>query len=99
MSIPTDPDDPDVSSAAFDRGVPIPTGADDASRAATREAGTRRYRGQRGPQRAPRKQMISLRLDAHVVERFRATGPGWQGRINETLAAHLPRARRHRKAS
>jgi uncharacterized protein (DUF4415 family) len=28
---------------------------------------------------------VSLRLDADVVEAFRATGPGWQGRINDVL--------------
>ena len=39
----------------------------------------------RGPQKAPTKEMISLRLDRDVLERWRATGPGWQGRINETL--------------
>ena len=39
----------------------------------------------RGPQKAPTKEMISLRLDRDVLERWRATGPGWQGRINEML--------------
>jgi uncharacterized protein (DUF4415 family) len=31
------------------------------------------------------KQQITLRLDRDIVERFRATGPGWQSRINEAL--------------
>jgi uncharacterized protein (DUF4415 family) len=31
------------------------------------------------------KQQITLRLDRDVIERFRATGPGWQSRINEAL--------------
>ncbi len=44
-----------------------------------------RRRGERGPQKAPTKQQVTLRLDRDVVERFRATGPGWQGRINEAL--------------
>ena len=39
----------------------------------------------RGPQRAPTKELISLRVDREVLERWRATGPGWQGRINELL--------------
>lgn len=26
-----------------------------------------------------------MRLDRDVVEKFRKTGPGWQGRINEIL--------------
>jgi len=32
----------------------------------------------------PKKQ-VTLRLDADVLERFRADGPGWQGRINAAL--------------
>jgi uncharacterized protein (DUF4415 family) len=39
----------------------------------------------RGPQKAPTKDLISVRLDHDLVERLRATGPGWQGRINDTL--------------
>lgn len=31
------------------------------------------------------KQMISIRLDKDVVEKFKATGPGWQTRINAVL--------------
>jgi uncharacterized protein (DUF4415 family) len=32
------------------------------------------------------RQSISLRLPAEVVERWRATGPGWQTRMAERLA-------------
>jgi uncharacterized protein (DUF4415 family) len=39
----------------------------------------------RGPQAAPKKVPISIRLSADVVERFKATGPGWQTRIDEAL--------------
>ena len=28
---------------------------------------------------------VSLRLDPDVVEKFRSTGPGWQGRVNEIV--------------
>jgi uncharacterized protein (DUF4415 family) len=31
------------------------------------------------------KEAVSLRLDPDVVAHYRATGPGWQSRINETL--------------
>lgn len=31
------------------------------------------------------KQAISLRVDADVLDHFKATGPGWQGRMNEVL--------------
>ena len=39
----------------------------------------------RGKQRAPTKQLISLRLDRTVVDAFKASGPGWQRRMNEAL--------------
>jgi len=44
-----------------------------------------RLRGQRGPQRTPTKQMVSMRLDRLVVEHFKADGPHWQTRVNDTL--------------
>ena len=31
------------------------------------------------------KELVSLRIDQDVLEHFRAGGPGWQERINETL--------------
>ncbi|TAN48849.1 MAG: hypothetical protein EPN26_12175 [Rhodospirillales bacterium] len=39
----------------------------------------------RGPQKAPTKRLVSLRLDPAVLDHFRATGPGWQSRINQAL--------------
>jgi len=50
-----------------------------------------RARGQRGPQKAPVKDRVGLRLDHDVVEHFRATGPGWQSRINDILVEHVKR--------
>jgi uncharacterized protein (DUF4415 family) len=31
------------------------------------------------------KRAVSIRLDKDVLEKFRATGPGWQSRINDAL--------------
>lgn len=31
------------------------------------------------------KTMVSLRLDPEVLDHYRATGPGWQSRINAVL--------------
>jgi uncharacterized protein (DUF4415 family) len=45
----------------------------------------KRKTGERGPQRSPIKRQVTLRLDQDVLETFRATGAGWQGRINEAL--------------
>ena len=44
-----------------------------------------RARRHRGPQKAPTKKSISIRLDADLVEHFRATGRGGQTRLNQTL--------------
>lgn len=37
------------------------------------------------PRQAERKEPVNIRLDPDVLEHFRATGPGWQSRINEIL--------------
>jgi uncharacterized protein (DUF4415 family) len=39
----------------------------------------------RPPSRERTKRQVTLRLDPDVLDRFRAGGPGWQGRINEAL--------------
>ena len=38
----------------------------------------------RPPLEEPKKP-VSIRLDADVVAKFKATGPGWQSRINDVL--------------
>jgi uncharacterized protein (DUF4415 family) len=37
------------------------------------------------PRSANPKRRVTLRIDADVIEHFRATGPGWQTRANEAL--------------
>lgn len=39
----------------------------------------------RGPQEAPTKERITIRLSHEVVEQFRATGQGWQTRMDAAL--------------
>ena len=39
----------------------------------------------RPTERGEAKKQVTLRLDADLLERFRATGAGWQSRINATL--------------
>jgi uncharacterized protein (DUF4415 family) len=41
------------------------------------------------PKAAVTKEPVKLRLDADVLAALRATGDGWQTRINETLRASL----------
>jgi uncharacterized protein (DUF4415 family) len=45
----------------------------------------RRKVGVRGPQKSPTKERITIRLSQDVVQRFRATGDGWQTRVDVAL--------------
>jgi hypothetical protein len=48
--------------------------------------------GERGYGRPPSpnpKKQVTLRLDPDVIEKFRATGKGWQSRINAELRKAL----------
>ena len=47
-------------------------------------------RRMRGPQKAPVKTRVTLRIDSATLEAFKATGKGWQTRINAALKAALP---------
>jgi len=81
----TDADNPEWSDAEFACAQP----AADVLPAAVHQAmGIRR----RGPQKSPVKKMITIRLSQDVVDGFRATGPGWQARVDAVLknwlAAH-----------
>ncbi|MDR1968736.1 MAG: BrnA antitoxin family protein [Burkholderiaceae bacterium] len=53
-----------------------------------------RRAGVRGPQKAPTKVLTTIRLSPEVVEHFKATGAGWQSRLDgvlkEYVAAHAP---------
>lgn len=42
-------------------------------------------RAPRGPQKAPVKERITIRLSPEVVASFRATGEGWQTRLDAAL--------------
>lgn len=49
----------------------------------------RKKLGVRGPQKAPIKERITIRLSREVVERFRKSGDGWQTRIDAALREWL----------
>lgn len=52
-------------------------------------ASLQRKIGARGPQKAPTKERITIRLSRDVVDRFRATGDGWQTRVDTALQEWL----------
>jgi uncharacterized protein (DUF4415 family) len=49
----------------------------------------KRGRGERGPQKTPAKVAVALRLDRDIIEALRASGDGWQTRVNDLLRAAL----------
>lgn len=82
--IAADPDNPEWTEEDFRNAKPFAEVFPDLAETLRRS---------RGPQTAPIKQLVSLRLDRDVLERFRASGPGWQSRMNAALrraAAELP---------
>jgi uncharacterized protein (DUF4415 family) len=48
----------------------------------------KRNRGQRGPQKKPRKVAVLLRVDAGALAVYRAGGRGYQTRMAAVLAEH-----------
>ena len=46
----------------------------------------------RGPQKAPSKVPVSLRLSRDVVDHYKAAGPGWQTRIDNALREAIKKA-------
>jgi len=48
-------------------------------------------RGKRGPQKAPTMRLVSLRLSTEVIDHFKATGRGWQTRIDGALMESIRR--------
>lgn len=53
----------------------------------------------RGPQKAPTKELISIRLSRDVLAGFRAGGVGWQGRIDAALKRALAESRSPRQGT
>lgn len=45
--------------------------------------------GVRGPQKAPTKERITIRLSREVVDQFRESGEGWQTRVDAALREWL----------
>ena len=43
----------------------------------------------RGPQKKPRKVLLSMRYSPEVIDYFKSTGKGWQARIDEVLREYV----------
>ena len=43
----------------------------------------------RGPQKDPKKVLVSVRYSPEVIEYFKSTGPGWQARMDSVLREYI----------
>jgi uncharacterized protein (DUF4415 family) len=67
---------------------------DDFARADVYEGDTLVRRGAGRPKLERPKQQITVRLDSDILDALRATGQGWQSRLNEAAREWLERHRR-----
>jgi uncharacterized protein (DUF4415 family) len=79
-----DNDNPEWTREDFARAVPM----------SGLPAGLQHVLRKRGPQKAPKKIPISIRISPDVAEGLRATGTGWQRRADEALRSWLETAKR-----
>jgi uncharacterized protein (DUF4415 family) len=85
--IVSDPDSPEWTRADFARAEPA---AKALPRLFGKEGAAEMLKPRRGrPISASPKAHVNIRLDAEIVERFRATGRGWQTRLNAALKEWL----------
>ncbi len=68
--------------ATWSKGIVVKGGGYQVVREAV---AAKRRQGERGPQVAPTKKLVSVRYSPEVIDFFRATGEGWQSRMDEVL--------------
>lgn len=76
--IKADPDAPEATAEQLAQARPFSESFPELAATMRRNVGGR-------PRSANPKQPISIRLDKDIIAKFKATGPGWQSRINEAL--------------
>lgn len=69
QGIALDADNPELTERDFRRAAPASAIVPDFAS----------QRWVRGPQKAPTKKLVSIRLDPDLVDRLKQDGPGWQG--------------------
>lgn len=72
-----DPDNPIWTKRDFERALPVA--------GMTLAEAAQALRKARGPQKAPKKIAISIRLEPQIVAHFKKGGAGWQQRIEAAL--------------
>jgi uncharacterized protein (DUF4415 family) len=84
-----DDDNPEWTKADFAKAVKFPEGV----RLGDLKPGElARILSKRGPQKAPTKIAVSIRLSPEVVKHFKAKGAGWQSRIDDALRKMVKKA-------
>lgn len=78
MMIASDPDAPETTDAQMADARPFTEAFPVLAEEMRKNVGGR-------PRSANPKVPVSIRLDQEVVARLKATGPGWQSRVNEML--------------
>ncbi|HKU55229.1 MAG TPA: BrnA antitoxin family protein [Rhizomicrobium sp.] len=86
-----DDDIPEMTDASFAAAKPLMTDMPEVVEAMKRGRGR--------PKVESPKARVSLRLDPKIVAAYKATGEGWQSRINEILARALPQHKPKRRSS
>jgi uncharacterized protein (DUF4415 family) len=76
--IASDPDAPEATDEQLAKARPFAEAFPELAEAMRKNLGGR-------PKSENPKRAVSIRLDSDVLEKFKATGPGWQSRMNEAL--------------
>lgn len=87
-----DADNPQWSKEDFDRAVPF------SELPESLQVKLRSLKNQRGAQKAPTKEVVTMRLSRDVVEQLRASGPGWQTRVDAALRQWIEKQPKRRRA-
>jgi uncharacterized protein (DUF4415 family) len=90
-----DSENPELTREEITRAIP----SDQFFTASELAALTARYPGQRGPQKSPTKERVTLRIDRATLAAFRSSGPGWQKRIDEILRSAATNSVDRKKAA
>jgi uncharacterized protein (DUF4415 family) len=80
--IASDPDNPELTDEELAKMKPFREVLPDLAKSIDRQI------AQRGRPPLPvTKKPVTIRLDPEVIAKFKATGPGWQSRMNDVLKA------------
>ena len=85
--IASDPDAPEVTDEQMAEAKPFAEAFPALAENMRKNVGGR-------PRSANPKVPVSIRLDQDVVAKFKATGPGWQSRMNDVLRREVLTSRR-----